>query len=230
LPHGVRDMRSADDAIEHAKRREVAAIFHSHEAIEAAAEALLLAGFDRADLDRLADLDEVRERVGLIYVAHEELADVPQAPRRPLVTREDVTLTLVLVVSVLASLAGVVVALIVVALDGGTEAAVGAALLSALVAGGISAFITVRGLRPMRSEALKPLMAARGLILWVRVRSPDDEQKAERILHQHGGRAIRVHEIEIEKRPEEIPLSSFRPDPWLGSGPLGRPNSKRRRS
>jgi hypothetical protein len=221
---------SEDDAIERAKLREVAAIFHSDEALEAAAEALLLAGFDRADLDRLADLDEVRERVGLIYVAHEELADVPQAPRRPLVTREDVTLTLVLVVSVLASLAGVVVALIVVALDGGTEAAVGAALLSALVAGGISAFTTVRGLRPMRSEALKPLMAARGLILWVRVRSPDDEQKAERILHQHGGRAIRVHEIEIEKRPEEIPLSSFRPDPWLGSGPLGRPNSKRRRS
>ena len=214
---------SEDDAIERAKLREVAAIFHSDEALEAAGEALLLAGFDRADLDRLADLDEVRERVGLIYV-------VPQAPRRPLVTREDVTLTLVLVVSVLASLAGVVVALIVVALDGGTEAAVGAALLSALVAGGISAFITVRGLRPMRSEALKPLMAARGLILWVRVRSPDDEQKAERILHQHGGRAIRVHEIEIEKRPEEIPLSSFRPDPWLGSGPLGRPNYKRRRS
>ena len=152
---------SEDDAIERAKLREVAAIFHSDEALEAAAEALLLAGFDRADLDRLADLDEVRERVGLIYVAHEELADVPQAPRRPLVTREDVTLTLVLVVSVLASLAGVVVALIVVALDGGTEAAVGAALLSALVAGGISAFITVRGLRPMRSEALKPLMAAR---------------------------------------------------------------------
>ena len=75
---------SEDDAIERAKLREVAAIFHSDEALEAAAEALLLAGFDRADLDRLADLDEVRERVGLIYV-------VPQAPRRPLVTREDVT-------------------------------------------------------------------------------------------------------------------------------------------
>jgi hypothetical protein len=50
-------MRSTDDAIERAKVREVAAIFHSHEAIEAAAEALLLAGFDRADIDRLADLD-----------------------------------------------------------------------------------------------------------------------------------------------------------------------------
>jgi hypothetical protein len=220
---GLETMRSADDAIEHAKRREVAAIFHSHEAIEAAAEALLLAGFDRADLDRLADLDEVRKRVGLIFVAHEELADLPQAPRRPLVTREDFTLMVALAVSVLASLAAVVAALVVIAFDGRTAAAVAAALLSALVAGGISALVTVRIFRPMRSEALKPIMAARGLILWVQVRSPDDEQKAEQILRQHGGQAIRIHEIEIEKRPEEIPLSSFRPDPWLGSGPLGRP-------
>jgi hypothetical protein len=54
------------------------------------------------------------------------------------------------------------------------------------------------------------------------VRSTDDERRAEQILRQNGGQAIRVHEIEIEKRPEEIPLTSFRPDPWLGSGPLGR--------
>jgi hypothetical protein len=215
-------VRSTDDAIERAKRREVAALFHSHETLEAAAEALLLAGFDRADLDRLADFDEVRKRIGLVYVAHEELADVPQAPRRPLITRDDVTLTVVLVVSVLASLTGVVAALVVVAFDGRTAVAVVAALLSALVAAGISALVTVRFFRPMQSEALKPLMAARGLVLWVRVHSPDDERRAEQILRQNGGQAIRVHEIEIEKRPEEIPLTSFRPDPWLGSGPLGR--------
>jgi hypothetical protein len=85
-------MRSTDDAIERAKVREVAAIFHSNEAIEAAAEALLLAGFDRADIDRLADLDEVRRRLGLIYVAHEELADVAEAPRQPILMREDIAL------------------------------------------------------------------------------------------------------------------------------------------
>jgi hypothetical protein len=36
-----------------------------------------------------------------------------------------------------------------------------------------------------------------------------------------GSRAIRVHEIELEKRPEEIPLSTLRPDPWLGNERLG---------
>jgi uroporphyrinogen-III synthase len=66
-------------------------------------------------------------------------------------------------------------------------------------------------------------MAERGIVLWVRVRSPDQENKAQQILHQHGGQAIRVHEIDIEKHPEEIPLSSLRPDPWLGNERLGRP-------
>ena len=84
---------SADDAIERTKVREVAAIFHSQEALEAAVEALLLAGFDRADIDRLADLNEVRKRLGPVYVAHEELADVAQAPRRPVIMREDITTT-----------------------------------------------------------------------------------------------------------------------------------------
>ncbi len=216
-------MRSRDDAIERAKPREVAAIFHSDEALEAAVEALLLAGFDRADIDRLADLDEVHRRIGLIYVAHEELADVAQAPRQPVFMREDITATMAVVVGVLASVAGVAAALLVVASGGRTAAAVATAVLAALIAGTIGALVTVRIFRPMRSKALEPLMATRGLILWVRVRSPDREEKAQQILHQHGGLAIRVHEIEIEKRPEEIPLSSLRPDPWLGSERLGRP-------
>ena len=215
--------KPADDAIERSRIREVVAIFHSQEALEAAAEALLLAGFDRADMDRLADLDEVGKRLGPIYVAHEELADVAQAPRRPVVTRDEITTTFAVVVGVIGSFAGVVTALVVVAFGGRTGAAVTAALLAAIVAGGIASVLVVRIFRPPQSRALEPLMAARGIVLWVRVRSPDREDKAQQILHQHGGQAIRVHEIEIEKHPEEIPLSSLRPDPWLGSERLGQP-------
>jgi hypothetical protein len=63
----------------------------------------------------------------------------------------------------------------------------------------------------------------RGIVLWVRVRTPEQEAKAQEILQRNGGRAVRIHEIEIEKRAEDLPLSSLRPDPWLGSEPLGRP-------
>jgi multisubunit Na+/H+ antiporter MnhG subunit len=215
--------RSADDAIERTTVREVAAIFHSQEALEAAVKSLLSAGFDRADMDRLADLDEVRKRLGPAYIAHEELADIPQAPRRPVVLREDITATVAVVVGVLAALAGVITAFIVVAAGGRTAAAIIFALLAAFVAGSIGAALALRSLKPAQSTALEPLVAARGLILWVRVRSPDREDQAQQILHQHGGQAIRVHEIEIEKRPGEVPLSSLEPDPWLGRERLGQP-------
>jgi hypothetical protein len=215
--------RSADDAIERTRVREVAAIFHSQEAFETAVKALLSAGFDRADIDRLADLDEVRKRLGPAYIAHEELADIPQAPRRRVILREDITATMAVVIGVLAALAGVITAVIVVAAGGRTAAAIIFVLLAAFVAGSIGAALALRFIKPAQSTALEPLVAARGLILWVRVRSPDREDQAQQILHQHGGQAIRVHEIEIEKRLGEVPLSSLEPDRWRGSERLGRP-------
>lgn len=215
--------RSTDDAIERTKVREVAAVFHSHRALEAAVKALLAAGFDRADIDRLADLDEVGRRLGPVYVAHEDLADIPQTPRQPVIMREDITVTTALAGGLLASLACVVTALIVVASGVQTAAAITIALLVAFVVGGIGALLTVRVLSPPRSKALEPQMEARGLILWVRVRSTDREEKGQEILLQNGGQAIRAHEIELEKHAEEIPLSSLQPDPWLGSERLGQP-------
>jgi hypothetical protein len=59
-------------------------------------------------------------------------------------------------------------------------------------------------------------MSVGGLVLWVRVRSPEQEEKAQQVLLAHGAEAVRVHEIEIDKRLEDLPLSSFRPDVWLG--------------
>jgi hypothetical protein len=214
---------SSDGTIERARVREVAAVFHSPAAVEAAAEDLLLAGFDRADIDRLADIEEVRKRLGPVYVAHEELADVPQAPRRPIVMREDITTTFMVVVSLLASTAAMAAAGIVVASRGGTAAAAIAAISAALLAGSLAAIITARMLRPPQSKALEPLTAANGIVLWVRSRSPDREDKARQILQRNGGQAIRVHEIDVEKRTEDIPLSSVRPDPWLGDERLGQP-------
>jgi hypothetical protein len=215
---------SSHDTIERAKVREAAAIFHSQQKLEAAVEDLLLRGFDRSDMDRLADLNEVRRRLGSAYVAPEELADIGQSPRQPIIMREDVAATLALATGLTAAIAGIFTSLMVVAVfDGGTMVAVIAALLAACVAGGITALITRRILKPPLSRALEPLMASQGIVLWVRVRSADREETATRILQQHGGQAIRVHEIELEKRAEEIPLSSLRPDPWLDSEPLGRP-------
>ena len=59
-----------------------------------------------------------------------------------------------------------------------------------------------------------------GIVVWVRVRSPEKEGEAREILARFNGKAIRVHEIEIDKRLDDLPLANLRPDPWLGSEPL----------
>jgi hypothetical protein len=71
----------ADDAVlDRVKVREAAGVFRSRAALEAAVDALLRACFDRADNDFMASADAVREKLGAVYVAAEELADVPRAP------------------------------------------------------------------------------------------------------------------------------------------------------
>ena len=214
---------TSDQVIERTRVREVAGIFHSRGELDAAVDALLLAGFDRADIDVLADLDEVKKRVGPVYVAAEELADIGRVPRRPFIAPEDVAGATAVVMGVVAALAAGAAAYAIVASGGGTMKAVVSALLAAAVAGGIAGPLTFRFFGQDRAKSLEGHMAALGLVLWVRVRSPDREEQAQKILRVHGGRAIRVHEIEIEKRPEEIPLSSLRPDPWLGNERLGQP-------
>ena len=47
----------AEAVIERERVREVAGVFHSRQALNDAAQALLLAGFDRADIDVMAGLD-----------------------------------------------------------------------------------------------------------------------------------------------------------------------------
>jgi hypothetical protein len=100
--------------------------------------------------------------------------------------------------------------------------AIAAAGAGGAAAGGLAALIA-RSLGRERGRELEQQMAAGGLVLWVRVRSPEREEKAQQILREHGAEAVRVHEIEIDKRFEETPLDSLVLDPCLGSEPLGKP-------
>ena len=54
----------SDTASERIRVREVAGVLRSREALEAAVDALLSEGFDRADIDLMAGIDAVRERLG----------------------------------------------------------------------------------------------------------------------------------------------------------------------
>jgi hypothetical protein len=212
---------SSDAILDRIRVREVAGVFHSYESLDASVEALLQASFDRADIDRMAPIDEVRDKVGAVYIASEELADVPQTPRQPVVLPADTAATTALVTSVAAGAVGVATALVAVLLDATPLKAAAAALIAAIVVGGVAAITTLRILNRETVTGLDSFMTERGIVLWVRVRTPEREEMAQKILSEHGARAIRVHEIEIDKTVEDIPLSRLRPDPWLGSERLG---------
>ncbi|MBK3800688.1 hypothetical protein GAY33_15835 [Azospirillum brasilense] len=212
----------SDTVIERVKVREVAGVFRSPDALDAAADALLRGGFDRADIDLMAHPDTIREKLGGVYAPAEELADVPDVPRRAYIAHEDVATTTALVAGVLSYVGAAAAALGVVASGGTLALALAAAAAGGAAGGGVGALIS-RALGAERARELETLMAVGGLVLWVRVRTPEQEEKAQRILREHSAEAVRVHEIEIDKRLEDLPLASLRPDPWLSDEPLARP-------
>jgi outer membrane lipoprotein SlyB len=211
---------SGDTAIERVTVREIAGVFRSRDRFDRAVAALLLSGFDRADLN-VTTPAAARERLGF-GVPAVELPVVPGIPRRPVVAREDVVITAAMSIGILMFAGAAIGAYAVVVAGGGFALALLAAVLGAAIAGGIGAWIAQR-LRHRHVPELDPPSASVGLVLLVRVRSAEREAKAREILLANQAEAVRVHEVEVEKRLADLPLSSLRVDPWLGDERLGQP-------
>jgi hypothetical protein len=189
----------ADSVIEEARVREVTGVFRAREALDAAVEELLLAGFDRADVDLMASGKAVEEKLGSVYIAAEELPDVPGLPRQTYIAREDVTSALTAVAGTLSAVGAIGAVLAVVASGGALALAIAAAA-------GVGSVAALR-LGRERAKELETQRAGGGLVLWVRVHSPEQEAKAQDILRSHGADAVRVHEVEIDKRLKDIPFA-----------------------
>jgi hypothetical protein len=213
----------SDDILEQVSSREVTGVFHSRKALIDAADDLLVAGFDRADIDVSASFDEVQRRLNYQSIPPADLADIPTAARQPLIDQGDV-LTTDAVVGSLAGCIGAVAMAYFLIIRGMAPLSVGiVSVLTGLVVGGVAVLVVRRRLQRERVRGLEKLAEAHGLLIWVRVLSPEKEAEAQEILARHGAEAVHVHEIELAKTPEDLPLQSLRVDPWLGDEPLGRP-------
>jgi hypothetical protein len=214
---------SSDDILDQVRSREVTGVFHSRKALIAAAEELLVAGIDRADIDVSASFDELQRRLNYQSIPPADLADIPAAVRQPFMGEDDLLGTEAVVGSIAGCIGAIAMAFFLVANDIRPIAVGIFSVLTGLVIGGAAVFWVRRRLRRERTLGLENLSEAHGLLIWVRVRSPEKEAEAQEILMRHGGQAVHVHEIELAKRPEDIPLRSLRPDPWLGDERLGPP-------
>jgi hypothetical protein len=129
----------------------------------------------------------VREKIGNAIVASKELADVPLVPRQLVVLARDVAATYALVGGVAACAAGLGTALAAAASDMTIMAGVVAGLVAAVVAGGVGVIGVNRILNREKVAGLDWYMTDRGIVLWVRVQSPVQENAALAILSDHGG-------------------------------------------
>jgi hypothetical protein len=213
----------SDDILEQVSSREVTGVFRSRKALIDAADDLLVAGFDRADIDVSASFDELQRRLNYHSIPPADLADIPTAARQPLIDEGDV-LTTDAVVGSLAGCIGAVAMAYFLIIRGMAPLSVGiVSVLTGLVVGGVAVLVVRRRLQRERVRGLEKLAEAHGLLIWVRVQSPEKEAEAQEILARHDAEAVHVHEIELAKTPEDLPLHSLRVDPWLGDEPLGRP-------
>ena len=214
---------SSDDILERIRTREVTGVFHSRKALVAAAEELLVAGIDRADIDISGSPNELERRLNYLSIPAADLADLPITARQPFTGDDDVLSTEAVIGSVAGCIAAIAMAFYLVARDIGPLSVGIFSVLTGLVVGGVAMLWMRRLLQRERARGLERLSEAQGLLIWVRVRSPEKEAEAQEILTRHGAKAVHIHEIELAKRPEDLPLHSLRPDPWLGDERLGQP-------
>ncbi|MGZ3293761.1 MAG: hypothetical protein ACXU9D_10880 [Xanthobacteraceae bacterium] len=215
-------LASSDDVLDEVRTREVTGVFHSRKALVDAAEELLVAGFDRADIDVSASFDELQRRLSCAIPAP-DIADVPTAPRQPFLGEDDVEVADAVVGCVAGSAAAVAMAFFLVVNDFRPIPVGILSVLIGLIVGGGAVLWARRRWQRERARGLEKLAEAHGLLIWVRVRSPEQETRAQEILMRHGGEAVHVHEIELARRPKDLPLHELRPDPWLGDERLGQP-------
>jgi hypothetical protein len=188
--------------------REVAGVVRTPDALDDIVEALEQAGFDRADIDVMADVETIRKRFGTMFIPVEEIAHIPGAPRRAFIQRDDVSVVRAGAFSVLFYVGATVAALSVVASGGGLAVALAAAAAAGAATGGVGLLAT-RHLSQERAKLVETMMLEGGLVLWVRVRSQETEQLAEQIMREHRVDAVRVHEIKLDKRLEDLPLANI---------------------
>jgi hypothetical protein len=197
-----------DEILEQTVVREVAGVVRTAETLDNVVEALETAGFDRADIDVMADVEAIRKRFGTMFIPVEEFADVPGAPRRAFIQRDDVSLARAGAFSVLFYIGATAAALGVVASGGGLAVALAAAAAAGAATGGMGLLAT-RHLSQERAKLVETMMMEGGLVLWVRVRSQEAETLAEQIMREHRVEAVRVHEIKLDKRLEDLPLADI---------------------
>ena len=204
---------------------EAVAVFHDVSSFQAAIDDLLLGGFDHGDINVLADEETVSSKLGRKYQSTAEFEDNPEAPRIGFVPEETIGDAEGAVIGAGVYVPAIVGSLAVVA-SGGTMLG---AFATAAIAGGAGGLIGAALARRIGNEHAKHLnqhLEHGGLLLWVRTRNAERENKALSILRKHSADDVHLHSLP-ERACKESDIPRERPRvvhllDWTITLPLGR--------
>ena len=176
---------------------EAVAVFHDVSALDLAVDDLHKAGFNRGDISLLASEDAVEKKLGHRYERVQELEDEPEAPRVAYRTRDAVGDRKVVIMDTLTYLPAVLAAGTVVASTG----IVAAAVTGTAIAGALIGTVLARWLGEHHAKLLGEQLERGGLLLWVRTHDKKQEETAMRILLEHAGADVHLHQLPAEHAP-----------------------------
>jgi hypothetical protein len=162
--------------------------------LQDAIDELLSSGFDRAEISLLASEHAVEEKLGHAYEKVEQLEDDLSIPRTAYISPEttgDAAGGLIgglFYVGAMAAIGSVVA-------SGGTIAAAITAAAAAGGTGGLVGSILAKWVSDHHARYLQEQLDHGGLLLWVRTRDPEHEQRAVDILSKHSGHDVHVHQF-----------------------------------
>lgn len=196
--------------------REVVAVFHDADKLEAAIDKLASSGFARQNISVMASHDVIADKLGHQFKQVKEIEDDAKVPEAYFVRDEDVSEAQAALIGLPMYIGGAGGALAVAASGGALALVIAAATAGGLVGGGVGGVIA-KALGDHHAKTIDDNLKAGGILLWVRVGDADEESKATKMLGESGGQDVHAHDIKRTWGDKDVPLHDWQPDPFLAN-------------
>lgn len=210
-PRSFADAPAAEPVISAARVREAVGVVDSLEELDELVTQLTTHGVDRGDISLMGSFSAVFHKLKKVYRRPDEVADLPDVPRRSLVTRDDVFASTALVFGTLLTVGSFGAALPIVASGGALATAIAAAVGGGAAAGALARIIRDRVVNPRDAARLEDDLMSGGLVVFVRVDTAEEEAKALKIMRDVGADNVHVHEIDVGRTRDDLPLGAIQP-------------------
>lgn len=191
--------------------REVVGVVDSLEELDELVTQLTTHGVDRTDISLMGTFSAVFHKLKKVYRHPDEVADLPDVPRRALVTRDDKFASTALVFGTLLTVGSFGAALPIVASGGALATAIAAAVGGGAAAGALARIIRDKVVNPRDAARLEDDLMSGGLVVFVRVDTPQEETRALKIMREVGADNVHVHDIDVGRTREDLPLGVMQP-------------------